>query len=318
MRIVLFLVLLISQAALAQNKTYQLTSKDTLSTYSISQRNAVTGPMHENHAAELEQLIETVFKALPFPEQPYTVFRTTNSEAMQIGKHSYDEIEYHTFFLYNLDSASLLNLKARTRFGTLALTAHLAGHHGFNHLMSWLDNNTSLKILRSDYMAGWLLAKFNAGESELTKTLEAMMAAQVSEKDFPSLQERIKALKLGYNMFKENPVSPLQSLENTEATDKVWEKKWSRSIAMPATTIALDASTVGRLNLDRKGQLLLEKNGKQLVIARAMPSKDNRYAYILYDNTFHYWLVGKNGDVSTADGKSILGNFNIAALRNDY
>lgn len=318
MRILLFLVLLISQAALAQNKTYQLTSKDTLSTYGISQRNAVTGPMHENHAAELEQLIETVFKALPFPAQPYTVFRTTHSEAMQIGKHSYDEIEYHTFFLYNLDSASLLNLKARTRFGTLALAAHLAGHHGFNHLMPWLDNNTSLKILRSDYMAGWLLAKFNAGESEVTKTLEAMLTGQALQKDFPLLQERINALRLGYNMFKENPMSPLKSIENAEALDKAWEKKWSRSIEVPATTIALDASTVGKLSLDRKGQLLLEKDEKYLVIARAMPSKDNRYAYILYDNTFHYWLVGKDGDVSTADGKRVLGNFNIAALRTDY
>lgn len=318
MRIVLSLVLLIGQAALAQNKTYQLTSKDTLSTYGISQRNSITGPMHENHAAELENLIETVFKALPFPAQPYTVFRTNSSEAMQIGKHSYDEIEYHTFFLYNLDSASLLNLKARTRFGTLALAAHLAGHHGFNHLMPWLDNNPSLKILRSDYMAGWLLAKFNAGESELTKTLEVMLAGQALERDFPSLQERKKAVSLGYNMFNQNPASPLQSIENNQKLDKAWEAKWSRSVQVPATLITLDASTVGILKLDKKGQLLLEKDGKHIVVARAMPSKDNRFAYVLYDNTFHYWLVGKDGSVTTADGTRVLGNFNIAALRTDY
>jgi hypothetical protein len=315
MRILIPLALLISQVVLAQNKSYQLTSKDTLITYSISQRNSVTGPMHENHATELENLVETVFKALPFPAQPYTLFRSNSSEAMQIGKHSYDDIEYHTFLLYNLDSASLLNLKARTRFGTLALSAHMAGHHGFNHLMPWLDNNSSLKILRSDYMAGWLLAKFNASESELTKTLEAMLAGQVPEKAFPSLQERSKALKLGYTMAKQNPASPLKSIENNLGLDKTWERQWSRSVEAPATVIALDASTVGKLNLDNKGQLLLEKGGKNIVIARAMPSKDTRYAYVLYDNTFHYWLIGKDGTVSTGDGARELGNFNIAPLR---
>lgn len=314
MRILIILVLLISQTALAQKK-YQLTSKDTLITYSISQRNSVTGPMHENHATELENLVETVFKALPFPAQPYTLFRSTSSEAMQIGKHSYDEIEYHTFLLYNLDSASLLNLKARTKFGTLALAAHMAGHHGFNHLMPWLDNNASLKILRSDYMAGWLLARFNANESELTKTLEAMLAEQTPQKDFPALQARSNALKLGYNIAKENPASPLKNIENNQGLDKTWERKWSRSVPVPATVIALDASTVGKLNLDMKGQLLLEKDGKHLVIARAMPSKDTRYAYVLYDNTFHYWFIGKDGSVTTNDGARVLGNFNIAPLR---
>jgi hypothetical protein len=315
MRIVILLVLLSSQVVLAQNKKYQLSNKDTLITYSIAMRNVVSGPMHDNHAAELENLIETVFKALPFPAQPYSQFRSNSSEAMQIGKHSYDEIEYHTFLLYNLDSASLLNLKARTRFGTLALSAHMAGHHGFNHLMPWLDNNTSLKILRSDYLAGWLLAKFNAGESDLTKTLEAMLAGQVPQKDFPTLEERIKALRLGYAMARQNPASPLRSIENNEDLDKTWERKWSRNVPVPATVIALDASTVGKLNLDMKGQLLLEKDGKHLVIARAMPSKDNRYAYLLYDNTFHYWLIGKDGSVSTHDGSRVLGNFNIAPLR---
>lgn len=314
MRILIILVLLISQTALAQKK-YQLTSKDTLITYSISQRNSVTGPMHENHATELENLVETVFKALPFPAQPYTLFRSTSSEVMQIGKHSYDEIEYHTFLLYNLDSASLLNLKARTKFGTLALAAHMAGHHGFNHLMPWLDNNASLKILRSDYMAGWLLAQFNASESELTKTLDAMLAGQTPQKDFPALQARSNALKLGYSIAKENPASPLKNIENNQDLDKTWERKWSRSVPVPATVIALDASTVGKLNIDMKGQLLLEKDGKHLVIARAMPSKDTRYAYILYDNTFHYWLIGKDGNVSTHDGARVLGNFNIAPLR---
>ncbi|GCC53407.1 hypothetical protein SanaruYs_36510 [Chryseotalea sanaruensis] len=315
MRILIPLALLISQVVLAQNKSYQLTSKDTLITYSISQRNSVTGPMHENHAAELENLVETVFKALPFPAQPYTLFRSNSSEAMQIGKHSYDDIEHHTFLLYNLDSASLLNLKARTRFGTLALSAHMAGHHGFNHLMPWLDNNSSLKILRSDYMAGWLLAKFNASESELTKTLEAMLAGQAPQKDFPSLQERSKALKLGYTMAKQNPASPLKSLENNQGLDKTWERQWSRCVEVPATAIGLDASIVGKLNLDNRGQLLLEKGGKNIVIARAMPSKDTRYAYVLYDNTFHYWLIGKDGTLSTSDGARELGNFNIVPLR---
>ncbi|NBP68615.1 MAG: hypothetical protein EBR30_07780 [Cytophagia bacterium] len=315
MRIILCLFLLASQVVLAQNKKYQLTSKDTLLTYSISQRSTVTGPMHENRAAELEQLIETVFNALPFPAQPYTLLRSNGDEAMQIGKHSYDEIEYHTFFLYNLDSASLLNLKARTRFGTLALAAHLAGHHGFNHEMRWLDNSPSLKILRADYMAGWLLAQFNASESELLKTLDAMLAGQATQKDFPALAERRKALKLGYALAQQKPESPLKSIENNEALNTAWVKQWSRSVPTPATVIALDASTIGKLSLDQKGQLLLEQNGKHLVVARAMPSKDTRYAYILFDNTFHYWFIGKDGSVTTKDGSRVLGSFNIEPLR---
>lgn len=316
MRILLPLVLLISQVAPAQSKKYQLSNKDTLVTYGISKVSSITGPMQENHAAELETLIETVFNAIPFPAQPFTLFRGNSSETMQIGKHSYDEIEFHTFLIYNLDSASLLNLKARTRFGTLALAAHMAGHHGFNNFMPWLDDNSHLKILRSDYMAGWLLAKFKASESEATKTLEALLSEQAPSRGYPTKEERLQALLLGYKLAQQNIKGPLQSIENKEALHEVWEKKWSRSIEAPATTIDLDASKVGKLSLDFKGQLVLEKEGKHVVIARAMPSKDTRYAYLLYDNTFHYWLVGKDGSVSTADGASILGNFNITPLRN--
>ncbi len=316
MRALTIICLLFSQLGLGQNIGYQLTSKDTLNTFSLSKSSSITGPMLETHASDFENLIVTIFKALPFPAQPFTMIRANSPESIQIGKHSYDELEHHTFLIYNIDSVSLLNLKAKTRFASLANIAHLAGHHGFNHFKAWPDDNLKNKILRSDYMAGWLMAKFNVPATDANKTLNALIAAEGSSNEFPSLKERNNAISLGYQVATESVKSPLASIENTGSIESGWLQQWGRKIEAPQYLIELEGATCASLPLalDRQGQLIYTANGQSVVIGRCMPSKDSRYAYLLYDNTFHYWLIRKDGTISNASMDRELGHVDISNL----
>lgn len=315
MKNALLLCLLFASPCMAQNNRYKLTEKDTVITCTLTNRSVLTGPFVDVRSADFDNLVAAVFKASPFPSYPYTILRTTDPHPIRLGCHTYDELEYHTFLLYNLDSAMDFNLKAKSRYGLMSILAHEVGHHAFHHFLQWPDKNIKTQELQADYFAGWLLAKLNVPLSDLTKGLEVVAENRASE-NYPSVNERKTATLLGYTLFTNENIGPLATLETGGTLSTEWLTKWCRTADTPAHGAPLTETifTGLTLELDSFGQLLYSSGGKHYIVGRAMPSKDPRYAYLLFDNQFNYWWIEKDGTIKDEKTEKKVGTVNLSVL----
>ncbi|MGE0771858.1 MAG: ImmA/IrrE family metallo-endopeptidase [Cyclobacteriaceae bacterium] len=309
------LLCLIPLAAYAQNPDYKPSEKDTIISCTVANRSKIAGPFSDTHPADFEKLATTVFDRSPFPAFHYYMFRTNDPAMLRIGRHLYDELDYHSFFLYNLDSASVFNTKARTRFGLISVVAHEVAHHAFNHFMPWPHENLSHQELQADYFAGWLLAKLNVPKADITKGMEALMAEAQNTAAYPSRSERQRAMALGYDVSTTAGAGPLELLANGKPPTDAWLKKWCR-IAQPSDRTSPLAETTfsNKLELDGLGQLRYQSNGTTYVIARAMPSKDKLFAYLLFDNQFNYWWVERDGTIKSSNKDEALGKVDLSIV----
>lgn len=315
-RYVLMACLLISSTGMAQVDQYKPTEKDTLITCTITSRSRVSGPFADTHAADFEKLVAAVFEASPFPAYEVKLFRANDPEMIRVGRHLYDELEYRTFMTYNLDSAMNFNLKAKTRYGLMSVLAHEAGHHALNHFMPWPNPNIATQELQADYFAGWLLAKLNVPKEDITKGIVAINREGAGSAGYPPVKDRLNATLLGYAVSTASGAAPLALLTEDAAPAEDWLKKWSRKSGPSGRHYPLTETTFSQaVELDERGQLLYSTNNATYVIARAMPSKDKRYAYCLFDNQFNTWWIERDGTVRTADGEKTLAHVNLDVLR---
>lgn len=314
MRYLFFALSLCWLSSYAQTDRYKLTTKDTLVTCTVDGRSRVVGPFSDLHSADFEKLAEAVFAASPFLKDPYTLIRSNEATTLRIGRHSYDELEYHTFLLYNLDSVMNYNVKAKTRFGLMAILAHEIGHHVLHHFMKLPEATLAHQELQADFFAGWILAKLNVPEADAVKGL---VMSFTSTSIYPAEKDRLGAIKLGYTLFANKGMSALTQLENGSIPQDVWLKKWARKLSLSPDHNLLTASTISTpsLELTHTGILVYTKQGTSYALARAIPSKDARYAYLLFDNQFTYWWIKKDGALVTANEEKVLAQVNLEGMR---
>ncbi len=310
------LLLCLPFAVYAQNIDYRPTEKDTIISCTVNGRSRISGPFSDSHPADFEKLVTTVFDRSPFPASHYYLFRTDDPAMLRIGRHLYDEMDYHTIFLYNVDSAAIFNTKARTRFGLMSVLAHEVGHHAFNHFIPWPQENLTMCELQADYFAGWLLAKLNVPKADIAKGMSVIVAEGQHAAAYPPTSERERAMTLGYDVSTTAGAGPLELLVNGTRPMDSWLKKWCRiakgaSHTSPLTETAFDDSI---LELDELGQLRLQSNGATYVIARAMPSKDKLFAYLLFDNQFNLWWVERDGTIKSANKEEIVGKVDLSVV----
>jgi hypothetical protein len=314
---VLLFVLCSYVSSFSQTDHYTLTQKDTLITCTLTERSTIAGPFSDARSADFENLVAAVMNASPFPSYPYSIYRTKDSGYIRLGCHTYDESEYHTFVLYNLDSLSVFNLKTRTRFGTMALVAHEVGHHALNHFMRGLPKSILHQELQADYFAGWLLAKFNVPKSEVINGVAIIAVEQKTAPAYPTKQDRIAATLLGFEAGSLPPEKgPLALLENGEILNVTWLSKWSRLTTKSGTNepVSEGIFTSTHFTLDKSGQLVYSVGAMNYVIACIMPSKDTRYRYMLFDNTFGYWWIAGDGTIKNADESKVMGHVDLDIL----
>lgn len=307
--------MLFALPGLAQQNRYKLTEKDTLTTCALTSRGILPGPFSNAPSAEFENLVAAVFKTSPFPSYPYTILRTKDPSALRLGCHTYDELEYHTFLLYNPDSAMDINVKAKSRYALMALLAHQVGHHAFHHFLQWPNKSIETQELQADYFAGWLLAKLNVPQSDLTKGLTVLVEDNLPE-NYPSLKERTDATRLGYAMSRNEDRGPLAILENSGSLSTEWLAKWCRTTSVSTSSVELTETIFPgtSLELDSFGQLIYTANDKRYIIGRAMPSKDPRFAYLLFDNQFNYWWIEKEGTIKDEKASTKVASVNLSIL----
>jgi hypothetical protein len=313
--IILFLATGIT--SFSQNQRPKLTDKDTLISCGITNRLEVSGPFHETQSTDFEKLVEGVFNASKFPQQPFTLYRMESPGYVRLGRHKYDEIEYHTFVLYNHDSIVDFNIKAKTRYGLISILAHEVGHHSFNHFLKSPGSSVKIQELQADFFAGWIMASLNVPTEEIGKGISRVARANVSP-DYPKLKERLAAVKLGYQAgTNDQTTGPLAVLGSRQALDEAWLKKWSRVVASSQQVAVLSYGVFNgsgeQFVLDTFGQVVYRLADKNYVIARAIPSKDRSFKYILFDNHFNIWMVDREGLIKTAKGETI-GQVNIGIL----
>lgn len=313
----LILFLATGVTSFSQNQRPKLTDKDTLISCGLTDRLDVSGPFHESQSTDFEKLVEGVFNASKFPQQPYTLYRMESPGYVRLGKHKYDEIEHHTFVLYNHDSIVDFNIKSRSRYGLIAILAHEVGHHSFNHFLKAPGTTVRIQELQADFFAGWIMASLNVPKEEIGKGI-TRVAASASNTQYPVLKDRLAAISLGYQAgTNSQSVGPLAVLASKSSLDPAWLKKWSRVIpTSPQFAVLSDGIFNGsgeQFILDNAGQLIYRASGKNYVIGRAVPSKDRNYKYILFDNHFNTWLVDRDGIIKTNEGKTI-GQVNIGIM----
>jgi hypothetical protein len=315
MKNALLLCLLLATPGMAQNNRYKLTEKDTVLTCALTSRSILPGPFSDVRSADFDNLVAAVFNASPFPSYPYTILRTKDPHPIRLGCHTYDELEFHTFVLYNLDSAMDFNLKAKSKYGLMSILAHEVGHHAFHHFLQWPDKNIPMQELQADYFAGWLLAKLNVPQSDITKGL-VVVAEEKAKEDYPSLKERSAATRLGYTVANSGSTGPLATLETGGTLSAEWLTKWCRTTEASASSVSLAEIifTGVVLELDTFGQLIYSVNNKRYVIGRAMPSKDPRFAYLLFDNQFNYWWIEKDGTIKDEKAEIKVASVNLSIL----
>jgi hypothetical protein len=180
----------------------------------------------------------------------------------------------------------------------MSLLAHQVGHHAFHHFLQWPTESIEMQELQADYFAGWLLAKLNVPKADLTKGLAAQ-AGDTLTTNYPSLEERVTATRLGYTMANSENAGALLVLENKGILSVEWLSKWCRTTEATASTVELTETifTGVTLVLDSFGQLIHSVHNKHYIIGRVMPSKDPRFAYLLFDNQFNYWWIEKDGTI---------------------
>jgi hypothetical protein len=318
MRYTLLVILLSSTLTFAQSQRYNLTEKDTLITCAITSRSTVTGPFVDTHATDLENLITTVFDASPLPKNPYTLLRSKDAALFRLGCHTYDDREYRTYLLYNIDSAAEFNLKARTRYGLMSVLAHEVGHNAFNHFLPWPHTTIMMQELQADYFAGWLLAKLHVPADDATKGIASLVTEKTTNAAYPKKKARIDAMTLGFTIGTQTEISVLTALETGTPLNDAWLKKWGRLVTMAGTRSPLTETSFANtsLELDAAGQLLYMTKEKTFAIARAIPSKDGRYAYLLFDNQFHYWWITRDGVIRDSNDEKTLAHVNLSVLQN--
>jgi hypothetical protein len=319
MKFASLLLALATLTTFGQSSNYKLTAKDTILTCALTHRSTVAGPFSDEHTADFVTLVKSVFSASPFPAEPYTLLKTKAAGDLRLGKHTYDDLDFHSFLLYNVDSVSQINYKARSRYALIAILAHQAGHHSLHHFMPALQNPVTNQELQADYFSGWLMAKLNVPKPEITKALR--LIAQETNSAYPKPEQRIKATELGYalgNLPREE--GPLALLQNQKVISEKWLAQWAR-IAPVVDGAALVENTfakgVPELILDSAGLLHYKAGTKNYVIARAIRSKDQRYGYLLFDNQFNFWYVQKDGTVLSADESKTLAQVNVAVLHRE-
>lgn len=316
MKNALLLCLLFASSSLAQTNRYKLTEKDTIITCAFTNRSTLPGPFSDLRSADFDNLVTAVFKASPFPPYPYTILRTKDPSPIRLGCHTYDELEYHTFLLYNLDSAMDINLKAKSRYGLMSLLAHEVGHHAFHHFLQWPHKSIETQELQADYFAGWLLAKLKVPQSDLTKGLTAL-AGDTQPQNYPSLNKRMDATRLGYTIANSKGVGPLAALKNGDGLSTEWLTKWCRTAGASASTAELTETIFSgvALELDNFGQLIYTNKDKRFIIGRVIPSKDPQFAYLLFDNQFNYWWIEKDGTIKDEKAEIKIASINLSVLR---
>ena len=300
-----------------QTDKYKLTEKDTLITCDLTGRSIISGPFADSHSADFEKLVAAVFTASKLPVPPYSIFKMNDSKHVRIGWHQYDELDYYTFFLYNLDSVMQFNLKAKSKYGLMAIIAHEAGHHIFNHHFNSADANIKNQELQADYFAGLTMASLNVPRSEGIKGL--MAAVKNSGPGYPSIAERKSATLLGFDAGIKTPqFGPLSVLANKKKLSYDWAKKWSR-IGTPGTEIlpvtdGVFADSGNKFILDNKGQFIFQENNQNFVIARAIPSKDRTYKFMLFDNYTNHWWIDREGTITDSSGSVVMGKVDIVSI----
>jgi hypothetical protein len=312
----LILFLTIGITSYSQNSQPKLTDKDTLISCGLTDRRDVSGPFHESQSTDFEKLVEGVFNASNFPKQSYTLYRMESPGYVRLGRHKYDEIEFHTFLLYNHDSIVDFNIKSRSRYGLISILAHEVGHHSFNHFLKPPGTTIRIQELQADFFAGWIMATLNVPREEIGKGI-ARVAGSVKNADYPALKERLAAVNLGFEAGSNSQsVGPLAVLASAQTLDPKWLKKWSRVVPAPIQSAVLTDGIFGnneQFVLDNAGQLVYRSSDKNFVVGRAIPSKDRNFKYVLFDNHFNTWMVDRDGVIKTASGTTI-GQVNIGIL----
>lgn len=309
---ILFLILAVgSTAAFSQTDKYKLTEKDTLITCGLVRRGDISGPFSELHSGEFENLVKAVFDTSPFPEQPYSIFRMTAPDPVRVGIHKYDELDYYTFFLYNLDSVMQVNVNARSKYALMAMIAHEAGHHVLHHFMNADQVSIPMQELQADYFAGWAMAKLNVPREEVTKGIEWVTQREEKSQHYPAGKTRVQTTLLGYDAGKEQADDgPLRRMAGDQPLSTAWLNKWGRIETPSNNKVALSGALLSRypsLVADDQGKFYYTQEGKTYVVARAIPQKGQDHRYLIFDNLLNYWLVDRDSNIIDPGSNTIIG-----------
>ena len=173
-----------------------------------------------------------------------------------------------------------------------------------------------MRELQADYFAGWLLAKLNVPKADIAKGMRVIVA-ESQHAEYPTTSERERAMALGYDVSTSAGAGPLKLLVNGTRPIDSWLKKWCRIAKGSSHTSPLTETAIGdnMLELDELGQLRLQSNGAAYVIARAMPSKDKLFAYMLFDNQFNLWWVERDGTIKSANKEEIVGKVDLSVVK---
>jgi hypothetical protein len=314
---VLTLFILLTTSGLSQDVSTKMSAKDTVITCALLSRQQLAGPFQEGQSTDFEKLVDGILSSHKFQDLKHTLYRTSRPGFIGLGKHKYDDIEQQTFLVYSEDAVVDFNVRSRSRFGLASLLAHLAGHHHLNHFANGKQPAVKVQELQSDYFAGFVLAGLDVSKEELANGLKAI--AQGSQPSgYPTLKEREAAMRLGFaaGQLKRND-GPLASLASGKPIGVEFLKRWARVVDVSENSSDVRGGVFEGQEqsfiLEASGQLVYQSD-KNYVIARAVPSRDRNFRFVLFDNLLNTWTIDREGVMRNSSG-NVMGQINLSILQ---
>ena len=214
-------------------------------------------------------------------------------------------IKGQRYILYNPKFISAINSASGNNWSGVSILAHEIGHHLNGHTLTNMGSRPDIE-LEADEFSGFVMNKLGANLADAQAAL-AIAASLKASHTHPARKDRLTAIATGWKNAGGAP-SEIATAKKKAITKPVIVNP-EREPAIAEKYIAFDVD----FNADPKGIYYITVRGNLVrvdgdalnVIGRLGESNKRGYKLMLYDKSYNYLYVAKQGVVVNGNGKAV-------------
>jgi len=211
------------------------------------------------------------------------------------------------YILYNPNFIASIKKAAGNKWASIAILAHEIGHHLNGHTISGTGSRPNIE-LEADEFSGFVLRKMGATMEQAQLAMKVAADVKPSA-THPGKDDRLNFIAYGWNKadaqitgktIASRPVyQPQRNGQTTAASRAVLDE---RQIAYD---VLFSADRVNKYYITTSNNLVKVHGGQISVVAKLMQTGRREYPWMLYASANDYFLIDRQNNVLTPQGKMI-------------
>jgi hypothetical protein len=209
------------------------------------------------------------------------------------------------YILYNPKFITAINSASGTNWAGISIIAHEIGHHLNGHTLSNMGSRPDIE-LEADEFSGFVMNKLGAQLTDAQAAL-AIAASLKASHTHPARKDRLTAIATGWKNAGGAPSEIATAKKKSITKPAIINPVKEPAIAEKyiAFDVNFNADPKGVYYITVRGNVVKLEGDSLYVIGRLGESNKRGYKLMLYDKSYNYLYVAKQGVMVNGNGKAV-------------